>query len=81
MYTMKYSSAIKNEEFLPFTTLMNLKDIKLSEARQRKIRHDLTNMWTQKEKKDLTHRKRDHGDYQSLVGWGGEGSWRMMAKR
>ena len=46
IYTMKYYSAIKKNEVLPFeTTGVNLEDIMLSESdRERQIPYDSTSM-------------------------------------
>ena len=50
IYTMKYYSAIKKNEIMPFAaTWMNLEIIILSKSdRERQISHDITYMWNLK---------------------------------
>ena len=55
MYTMKYYSAIKQNEIMPFAaTWMNLEIIILSEVSQKEKDkyHDITYKWNLKEKKN-----------------------------
>ena len=50
IYTMKYYSAIKKNEIMPFaTTCMDLENIMLSEVRQRKTSY-VTYIWNLKKK-------------------------------
>ena len=53
VYTMKYSSAIKNNEILPFATVwMELEAIMLSKIRERQMSYDFTHMRTLRYKTD-----------------------------
>ena len=49
IHTMKYYSAIKKNEIIPFAaTWVDLEIIILSEARQRQISYDIAYMWNLK---------------------------------
>ena len=53
IYTMKYYSAIKKNEILPFaTTWMELEGLMLSEIRERQKSYDFTHMRTLRDKTD-----------------------------
>ena len=79
IYMMKYYSAIKQNEILPFAaTWMDLKNIILSEVSQRQILYEITYMWNlkiiqmnlfTKQKQTHRHRKQSYG-YQRGKGGG-----------